>query len=95
MPLKLERRLISKKRPVFGRTGVWEIIQLLKAASSTVHPTDDIQGNPLTSAKKLLEQDFEPPKNSRATARGIKYDEVKKKAVTHMLAKLRLFDDGF
>jgi len=67
-----------------------ENMQLLKSVSSTVHPTSDLKGTPLTyeTAKVLLEQEFTPPKESRAYFRGWIYDQERIDAVAPLLNKL-------
>ncbi|KAI8824435.1 uncharacterized protein EV422DRAFT_565127 [Fimicolochytrium jonesii] len=65
-----------------------ETMQLLKVASSDVHPAEDIEGNRMTLAvaTALLESEFEAPSNSRQA--GKQWEEENKKTAIYYLNKL-------
>lgn len=63
-------------------------MELLKLASGDIHPTKDLDGNPieLSQAKDLVREDFEIPSNSRKAGR--KWTQKDKDLAVYYLEKL-------
>ncbi|KAA1087576.1 hypothetical protein PGT21_033910 [Puccinia graminis f. sp. tritici] len=65
-------------------------MQLLKSASSAVHPVNTIEGAPMTvsTSSALLQQDFKPVPTSSASLNGLQWDDEKKKLISHLVEQL-------